>query len=82
MTITLLAAHKDGQFVFSGHHQNIIIFRKETGKIESIKTDGMWLGMVDDIADMVKDDELKLNVGDAGASVYRWYYRSAGKGNY
>jgi hypothetical protein len=39
MTITVLAAHKDGKFTFSGLHQDLLIYRSETGRIETYHTE-------------------------------------------
>ncbi|KPA17202.1 multi-sensor signal transduction multi-kinase [Candidatus Magnetomorum sp. HK-1] len=64
MTIIVLSAYEDGKFKFSGLHEDIMIYRKTSKKVENIETSGMWIGIMDDIQGMLKDDELKLNVGD------------------
>ena len=65
MTITVLAAHRDGEFNFSGLHQDILVYRFKNGQIEAFETSGMWLGIVPDIETLVTNDSLKLNIGDA-----------------
>jgi len=64
MTITVLAALGKGRFQFSGLHQDIMIFRRATEKVELVETDGMWVGMIDDIDDMLSNSSLKLDPGD------------------
>jgi serine phosphatase RsbU (regulator of sigma subunit) len=64
MTITVLAAHKDGKFIFSGLHQNIIIYRSATERIEVVDADGTWIGIIDDIHGLLKDDSIELHSGD------------------
>jgi serine phosphatase RsbU (regulator of sigma subunit) len=64
MTITVFACHDRGEFYFSGHHQNILIYRATTGQVDTIETRGMWLGVKDDIRDMVDEARLQLAAGD------------------
>lgn len=64
MTITCLAVHEQGRFTFSGLHQNILIYRKKSGKVESFESRGLWLGIFDSIENMMFDDCLSLDIGD------------------
>ncbi|MBU0994426.1 MAG: SpoIIE family protein phosphatase [Proteobacteria bacterium] len=64
MTMTALACVSDGKFHFSGLHQDIMIYRKETGSVECIATRGMWIGLVDEIDEMTYLDSLELLPGD------------------
>ncbi len=64
MTITVLAALKDGKFVFSGLHQDIMIYRAATEKVELVETRGMWLGILDDIYGLLEVDSLSMESGD------------------
>ncbi|MCP4135219.1 MAG: SpoIIE family protein phosphatase [bacterium] len=64
MTITVLAAHQDGAFTFSGLHQDIMIYRANTNSVELFKTEGVWIGMLDDIDGMLDDSSLNMNIGD------------------
>ncbi len=64
MTISVLAATIGGKFVFSGLHQDIMIFRAATGKVDLIETRGMWIGIVDDIKGMLEIDSLSMAPGD------------------
>lgn len=63
ITITILAAHRDGRFVFSGLHQDIMIYRKKSNEVEIVETDGMWIGIMDELKD-IPDNEFEINPGD------------------
>ncbi len=64
MTINVLACFDDGNFIHAGLHQDILIYRALTSTVESIETDGVWLGIEDDIDGMMTDSSLKINNGD------------------
>lgn len=64
MTITIFESLNNGKFKFSGLHQDIMVFRKESKTVELIETDGSWIGLMDNIDSMVYDSSLKLNPGD------------------
>lgn len=63
MTATVLEL--DGGTVrYAGLHQDILIHRASSGKVEAIETRGAWLGILDDIDDLLSDDTLELASGD------------------
>jgi|GEM_PF-618612 len=64
MTITALATRKDGQFTFAGLHQDIIIYDSKLKEVNSIKTDGMWIGLIDDISEKLQNNTYTLEIGD------------------
>ncbi|MBF0201622.1 MAG: SpoIIE family protein phosphatase [Desulfamplus sp.] len=64
MTIVVMTLGKDGGFTFSGLHEDILMWRRSTGKVENIETDGMWVGIEPDISDMLPVKHLKMNIGD------------------
>lgn len=64
ITISIFACFPDGRFVYSGLHEDIMIYRESAGAAELVKTKGMWLGIVDDIGEFMEDDELILEKGD------------------
>ncbi|MCU0849559.1 MAG: SpoIIE family protein phosphatase [Spirochaetes bacterium] len=64
MTITVLAAHRDGCLIFSGLHQSILVYRKASGDVEIVRTRGMWLGITKNIGDLLHDDCLKMDPDD------------------
>ncbi len=64
MTLSAFAAHREGKFVFSGLHQDIMIYRKNRAEVELIETNGMWLGMVDELSDTLADSAFEIGIGD------------------
>jgi len=64
MTITVLACMKDSTIHFSGLHQDIIIYRGETKTIEAIDTNGIWIGLMDDITNVLQNEYFSINQGD------------------
>ena len=64
ITITVLASFPEGRFLFSGLHEDIMVFRNVKKTVESVKTEGMWLGIKDDITSFMEDNELTLEKGD------------------
>jgi serine phosphatase RsbU (regulator of sigma subunit) len=64
MTITVLAAHSEGRFVFSGLHQDIMVYRHDRQDVDVLDTNGMWIGVFNDIVGRVVDDSLQLQPGD------------------
>lgn len=64
MTIVVMARGKNGKFSFSGLHEDIMIRRTGTGKVEEIETDGFWIGMEPDISEMLTTETLALEPGD------------------
>lgn len=64
MTITVLAYHNQEKFYFSGLHQDILIYRKKNNIIDIIETNGMWIGIIDNINGMVTDDHFYIEKDD------------------
>ncbi len=64
MTITVISCIKDGVFHHAGLHQDIIIHRYNSQKIEILETTGMWLGIMPDIKPMMDDNAFRLEKGD------------------
>ncbi|WP_394830671.1 SpoIIE family protein phosphatase [Pendulispora rubella] len=63
--MTLTAFRIEGNtFTYAGRHQDVIIYRAATRKIECLETDGMWLGIMDDISQMVEDRTFLVDEGD------------------
>ena len=63
MTITGLQL--EGSSVrYSGLHQDILIYRASSRAVERVETRGMWIGPVDDIRPLLRDDTLELANGD------------------
>ncbi len=64
MTIVALASELDGNFKFTGLHEDILIRRADTLALETVTTDGMWIGLEPDISHMLNDGKLRLNPKD------------------
>jgi len=64
ITITILACFPDGLFVYSGLHEDLMVYRSKNSSVEIVKTKGMWLGLRDDIKTFMEDDELTLEEHD------------------
>lgn len=62
MTLTLFL-HDGGKFYFSGFHQDIVIYRVNTRKVDTIPTRGTWLGIANSYNEFFIDS-LELNLGD------------------
>jgi serine phosphatase RsbU (regulator of sigma subunit) len=64
MTMSVLKLDDHGMTV-SGHHQDILIYRKEQSALEVVPTEGTWLGISDDITDFLPTTHVPLDEGDA-----------------
>ncbi len=64
MTITVLACLDNGMFHYSGLHEDIMIYRTATSSVETIKTSGMWLGLLNEIGNQLDDRNLTVGKGD------------------
>jgi len=63
MTITGLQL-QGSSIRYSGLHQDILIYRVGSKSVERVETRGMWIGPVDDIGPLLRDDTLELSSGD------------------
>ena len=63
-TLMILRAPEDGRMVMAGAHEDVIVHRKATGRCELIPTDGVWVGIADDIRDATQDKACQLHPGD------------------
>jgi len=64
MTLTVFACIKDGKFYYSGLHQDIMIYRSTEKRVELIGTNGIWIGLLEDIRGMVTGEHFSMAVGD------------------
>jgi serine phosphatase RsbU (regulator of sigma subunit) len=63
MTINAICL-RDGRALHAGLHQDLLVYRAATGQIDTFETDGVWLGVVDDAAPLLKDASFHLDPGD------------------
>jgi serine phosphatase RsbU (regulator of sigma subunit) len=64
MTMVVAKIDRDGRMVFAGAHTDLLVFRARSGKVERVATEGLWLGMTEDIANVTVDRTLTLERGD------------------
>ena len=65
MTMVLLKHMGGGKFRYAGAHESILIYRRATHQVETLPTDGTWLGLQDDIGPFLEEHEVELEPGDA-----------------
>ena len=63
-TLSLISYKKDGQLVFAGAHEDMLILRAQTGKVEQVPTLGTWVGATRDIDEATQDSRCRLHDGD------------------
>jgi sigma-B regulation protein RsbU (phosphoserine phosphatase) len=63
-TLTLIRYHANGELVFAGAHEDLVILRAATGKCERIVTLGTWVGATEDISDATEEQHARLEDGD------------------
>ena len=54
----------DSRVTIAGKHQDVLIYRHKTNSIETIITEGTWLGIADKIGYYQKDQNLVIENGD------------------
>src|SRR6185295_6284435 len=64
MTMVVARINGDGLMTFAGAHTDLLIWRAATRTVERIPTDGLWLGVADDIAHVTADRNVQLASGD------------------
>jgi hypothetical protein len=64
VTFTLLRYEPGGKISFAGAHEEICVWRKQTGKVELVPTPGTWLGAMRDVRKHTVDSTLSLEHGD------------------
>jgi len=64
MTMVIARIESDGRMTFAGAHTDLLIWRAANGSVERIGTEGLWLGVADDIAHVTADRSINLGRGD------------------
>lgn len=65
MTISALRREPDGSFKVAGMHQDLLVYRSRSGRIEHLLAEGTWLGIASDIRALLPVRTVKLDPGDA-----------------
>lgn len=63
MTITTVRLDHN-KIVFSGKHQDILVYRAKRKVAEYIPSKGTWIGLLDDIGDYLGDTKVTIEEGD------------------
>ena len=63
-TLSLIRYQRDGELSFAGAHEDMLVWRAETGKVEVVPTVGTWVGATQDIELATQDSRLLLRDGD------------------
>ncbi len=63
MSISALSLRGD-ELVFSGKHQDILVYRHAKAVVEVVPTTGTWLGVLSDLRGRLRDQSLHLDEGD------------------
>ena len=64
MTMVVARIEGEGRMTFAGAHTDLLIYRAGARNVERIPTDGLWLGLADDIAHLTADRSIDLARGD------------------
>ena len=64
MTMVVARIEKSGRMVFAGAHTDLLFFRAKSGTIERVATDGLWLGVAEDIEPVTTERAVVLESGD------------------
>jgi serine phosphatase RsbU (regulator of sigma subunit) len=64
MTLVVAKILHDGEMTYAGAHTDLLIYRAANRHVDRLPTDGLWLGIEDDIAALTSDRAIRLNRGD------------------
>jgi sigma-B regulation protein RsbU (phosphoserine phosphatase) len=64
VTFCLARYSADGELVFAGAHENILVCRSSGGDCESIPAEGAWLGAMKDVRRATSETSIQLGPGD------------------
>ncbi|MDF3065758.1 MAG: hypothetical protein K0R38_1359 [Polyangiaceae bacterium] len=63
-TLSLIRYRADGRLTFAGAHEDMLVYRAASARVEVVPTLGTWVGATRDIDDVTQDSELSLADGD------------------
>jgi serine phosphatase RsbU (regulator of sigma subunit) len=63
MTLNVVRLEKTG-FTMAGKHQDVLVWRPATGRVETVVNEGCWIGVVPDTRDYSRDLFVPLRTGD------------------
>lgn len=63
--MTLMAVHlTNSSLLLAGKHTDLLVLRSSDLSVETVSTEGTWIGITDDIEGCMKDIEITINRGD------------------
>jgi serine phosphatase RsbU (regulator of sigma subunit) len=54
----------DAGLILAGKHQDVLVWRRATGRVETVTNEGCWIGIVEDTTDAVTDQVIPMAEGD------------------
>lgn len=64
MTMVVARVYGDGRMVYAGAHTDLLVYRKKTNDVERISTEGIWLGISENIEQATIEKAVTLAPGD------------------
>jgi phosphoserine phosphatase RsbU/P len=63
-TLCLLRFDPDGRVTYAGAHEDILVYRAQTRRAQRLATNGVWVGVVPDVSDLMPDESFVLDPED------------------
>jgi serine phosphatase RsbU (regulator of sigma subunit) len=63
MTLNVVRLGPDG-LTLAGKHQDVLVWRRATRRVETVSNEGCWIGVVDDTRGHVEDQAIAMDDGD------------------
>ena len=64
MTMIVARIERGGRMVYAGAHTDLLVYRAKSRSVERIATDGLWLGITEDIEAITTERIVSLEPGD------------------
>lgn len=64
MTMVIARIEAGGRMVYAGAHTDLLVYRAKAKNVERIPTDGLWLGIAEDIEPLTSEKVVTLDRGD------------------
>jgi serine phosphatase RsbU (regulator of sigma subunit) len=63
MTLNVVKLRGDG-LTLAGKHQDVLVWRRATGRVEVVSNEGCWIGVIEDTGPHVADQAIPMAAGD------------------
>jgi phosphoserine phosphatase RsbU/P len=63
MTLNVVRLRDEG-LTLAGKHQDVLVWRRASGEVETVQNDGCWIGVVEDTRGRVTDQVIPMAEGD------------------